>query len=159
MCAAALQSLNLSSCNLQGQLPEALADLANLRQLNLSSNPALAGSLPALWAAMPHMQLLDVSGCALNGSLPAEFAAWQELRVLRAAGNRALGGQLPGSWGLMQSLQVRLTVPGLIYVVERTLLQLWHISSALQINSNMCQRQAVPGGSLPSSIQTNITLL
>uniref|UniRef100_A0A383VF13 Leucine-rich repeat-containing N-terminal plant-type domain-containing protein n=1 Tax=Tetradesmus obliquus TaxID=3088 RepID=A0A383VF13_TETOB len=101
-----LQSLSLSSCSLQGQLPEALADLANLRQLNLSSNAALSGSLPALWAAMPHMQLLDVSGCALNGSLPAEFAAWQELRELRAAGNRAMGGQLPGSWGLMQSLQV-----------------------------------------------------
>ena len=86
----------------------ALADLANLRQLNLSSNPALSGSLPALWAAIPHMQLLDVSGCTLSGSLPAEFAAWQELRELAAAGNRALGGQLPGSWGLMQSLQVRL---------------------------------------------------
>ncbi|WIA18668.1 hypothetical protein OEZ85_003372 [Tetradesmus obliquus] len=101
-----LQTINLASCSLQGQLPEALADLANLRQLNLSSNPALSGPLPALWAAMPHMQLLDVSGCALSGNLPAEFAAWQELQELRAAGNRGLVGQLPGSWGLMQSLQV-----------------------------------------------------
>ncbi|WIA23217.1 hypothetical protein OEZ86_010105 [Tetradesmus obliquus] len=101
-----LQSLDLSRCSLQGPLPEALADLANLRQLNLSSNPALSGPLPAMWAAMPHMQLLDVSGCAVTGSVPEEFAAWQELRLLAAAGNRGLGGQLPASWGLMQSLRV-----------------------------------------------------
>jgi hypothetical protein len=102
-----LQLLNLAGCNLQGQPPEGLADLAKLRQLNLSSNPALSGPLPDVWASMPLLEVLDVSSCSITGTLPAEFAALQSLRELHASNNKGLRGQLPSSWGLMQNLRVR----------------------------------------------------
>lgn len=86
-------------------MPAELSNLANLRHLNLSSNPRLTGALPAALAGLVFLQTLDVSGCGIRGSLPAVYAALQQLRELRAA-NSSIGGVLPGSWGLLKSLQV-----------------------------------------------------
>lgn len=79
--------------------------MANLRHLDLSSNPGLVGSLPAVLAGLSFLQTLDLSGCGVSGTLPAAYAALQQLREFRAA-NSSIGGQLPGSWGLLQNLQV-----------------------------------------------------
>ncbi|WIA08056.1 hypothetical protein OEZ85_007522 [Tetradesmus obliquus] len=101
----ALQSLSLSGCNIAGALPAELSSLSNLRHLDLSSNPGLAGTLHAALAGLSFLQTLDVSGCGVGGTLPAAYAALQQLRTFRAA-NSSISGQLPGSWGLLQSLQV-----------------------------------------------------
>ncbi|WIA08057.1 hypothetical protein OEZ85_007523 [Tetradesmus obliquus] len=101
----ALQSLSLSGCSIAGALPAELSSLANLRHLDLSSNPGLAGTLHAALAGLSFLQTLDVSGCGVAGTLPAAFAALQQLREFRAA-NSSISGQLPGSWGLLQNLQV-----------------------------------------------------
>jgi Leucine-rich repeat (LRR) protein len=91
---------------MSGSLPESLANLANLRNVDLSNNPLVRGTLPTLYAGLSFLQTFDVSGCSITGTLPAEYAALQQLRVFRAT-NTSISGQLPDSWGLLQNLQVR----------------------------------------------------
>jgi Leucine-rich repeat (LRR) protein len=101
-----MQILDLAGCSMSGSLPADLSNLANLRQLDLSNNPRVRGTLPTLFAGLSFLQSLDVSGCSISGMLPAEYAALQQLQVFRAA-NTSITGQLPDSWGLLQNLKVR----------------------------------------------------
>jgi Leucine-rich repeat (LRR) protein len=100
-----MQTLDLAGCSMSGSLPADMSNLANLRNLDLSNNPRVRGTLPTLYAGLSFLQTLDVSGCSISGTLPAEYAALQQLQVFRAA-NTSITGQLPGSWGLLQNLQV-----------------------------------------------------
>ena len=50
-----------------------------LKQLTLSDNPFLGGSLPPEWGAadyaLPALQDLNISNSGLGGTLPAEWGA------------------------------------------------------------------------------------
>jgi hypothetical protein len=48
-------TLNMSGCNMSGTLPAELSTLANLRNLDLSNNPRLSGTLPAIYAVLSFM--------------------------------------------------------------------------------------------------------
>lgn len=57
-----------------------------LKQLTLSDNPHLGGTLPLAWGnhseALPALQDVNVSNCNFSGALPAWGPGLQKLRVL-----------------------------------------------------------------------------
>ena len=70
----------------------------SLRSLDLSGNPRLGGTLPALWfqrsGPMPALGHLNLSGCGLSGSLPVAWAgpsALQAIQTLDLSGNALTG--------------------------------------------------------------------
>ncbi|KAK8444281.1 hypothetical protein SEVIR_9G109700v4 [Setaria viridis] len=68
--APTFQSLDISACNVSGEIPaSALAGLTRLRTLNLSGN-AFSGALPVAVWSLPGLSVLDVSRANLTGPLP-----------------------------------------------------------------------------------------
>ena len=73
-----------------GHLPPALAELDQLRRLNLSGN-RFVGSIPAAWGALPHLRALDLSANELTGAIPPELGQLADLEDLRLSGNELTG--------------------------------------------------------------------
>ncbi len=67
--------LNLEDNNLRGILFPALGDLANLKRLNLASNPSLSGPLPQTITGLA-LDGLRLEGTEVCGPPQAEFQAW-----------------------------------------------------------------------------------
>ncbi|KAE8700679.1 putative leucine-rich repeat receptor-like protein kinase [Hibiscus syriacus] len=63
-------SLNLSSSNLNGEIPNAIANLTQLQYLDLSNN-RLTGPVAEFLANLQFLTLLNLSRNMLNGSIPA----------------------------------------------------------------------------------------
>ncbi|KAI3812476.1 hypothetical protein L1987_17186 [Smallanthus sonchifolius] len=80
--------LELPSKRLTGNLSNSMANLDQLRTLNLSHN-FLKGSLPVSLFHLPHLEVVDLSGNGFNGVLP-------NLSYLSAHSNN-LSGVLPPS--------------------------------------------------------------
>ncbi|GMI82111.1 hypothetical protein like AT1G51890 [Hibiscus trionum] len=62
-------SLNLSSSNLNGEIPDVIANLSQLQHLDLSDNN-LTGPVPEFLANLQFLTLLNLSGNMLNISIP-----------------------------------------------------------------------------------------
>ena len=65
--------LNLAHNNLSGEMPAALASLANLRELRLHNNN-LEGDMPSWLAELTNLQRLYLAGNGFTGCLPAGLA-------------------------------------------------------------------------------------
>ncbi|XP_039017571.1 probable LRR receptor-like protein kinase At1g51890 [Hibiscus syriacus] len=65
-------SLNLSSSNLNGEIPNVIANLTQLQHLDLSNN-RLTGPVPEFLANLQFLTLLNLSRNMLNGSIPARL--------------------------------------------------------------------------------------
>ena len=74
----------------RGRLPPGLAELEELRRLDLSGN-RFVGSIPAAWGALQHLQALDLSGNELTGAIPPELGQLADLEDLRLSGNELTG--------------------------------------------------------------------
>ena len=70
-----VKSLVLPGNNLRGAVPPEVADLANLRGLNLSLNDGLIGPLPLRLAAL-KLESLDFDGTHVCATRDAGFQAW-----------------------------------------------------------------------------------
>ncbi|KAL5742502.1 hypothetical protein ACOSP7_029234 [Xanthoceras sorbifolium] len=90
-----LQSLDLSFNRFNlSRIPSRLANLTNLRYLNLS-NAGFAGQIPveissltsewcqALSSSLPNLQVLSLSSCFLSGSIHSSLADLHSLSVIR----------------------------------------------------------------------------
>jgi hypothetical protein len=64
-----VSSLNLSSNNLNGNMPSDLGQLQGLNTLDLSRNQ-LTGHLPGQLANLPALATLKLSGNSFNGCIP-----------------------------------------------------------------------------------------
>ncbi|KAM3747470.1 hypothetical protein ACB098_05G037600 [Castanea mollissima] len=62
-------SLNLSSCQLTGEIPISLSNLTALLYLDLSYNQ-LTGNIPQFLAQLPNLKTLNLSGNKFDGSVP-----------------------------------------------------------------------------------------
>ncbi|MBK8905299.1 MAG: hypothetical protein IPM53_29220 [Anaerolineaceae bacterium] len=89
--------------NLQGQLPAALADLTQLRVLDLHNN-ALTGPIPAEYGRLTNLEYIDLSVNQLTGSIPETFGELAALQSLNLAHNE-LAGPLPAQVGQMAALR------------------------------------------------------
>lgn len=94
--------LGLFFNNLQGPLPTALADLAQLRALDLHNN-SISGPIPAEIGRLAGLQSLDLSANQLTGPLPATLGNLPALQFLHLAYNQ-LSGPIPAEFGQMTAL-------------------------------------------------------
>ena len=95
--------LNLSSHQIQGQIPDNIGDLTNLTSLVLSNND-LTGPIPPEIGNLAELEILDLSGNALTGSIPSEISELSQLSVLNLYFND-LGGELPEFLQYMTNLR------------------------------------------------------
>ncbi|PON55576.1 Leucine-rich repeat domain containing protein [Parasponia andersonii] len=88
-------SLDLSSNNLSGEIPEQLTSLQGLISLNLSGNN-LRGSIPDKIGNMTWLESLDLSRNRLSGKIPPSISNLNYLSHLNLANNN-LSGEIPTS--------------------------------------------------------------
>ncbi|XAR51994.1 Non-specific serine/threonine protein kinase [Bertholletia excelsa] len=88
-----VNSLDLSSNNLSGDIPERLMSLVKLGTLNLSINH-LTGKIPVKIGDLEWLETLDLSQNQLTGHIPSSMASLSFLNHLNLSYNQ-LSGQIP----------------------------------------------------------------
>ncbi|XP_023644310.1 receptor-like protein 12 [Capsella rubella] len=91
-----LSSLDLSGCNLQGEIPSSLGNLSRLIHLELSSN-RLIGKIPSSLGNLSRLSDLKLGFNQLVGEVPASIGNLNELRVISLERN-SLSGSIPNSF-------------------------------------------------------------
>ena len=71
-----LRVVDLSDNELAGAVPDAIAGLAELTELRLGDNAGLAGALPFGLRRLERLRVLDFTGTGLCASPSADFQAW-----------------------------------------------------------------------------------
>lgn len=89
---------------LAGTLPEAWADMAQLRPLMLSRS-AIHGTLPATWSASANLQYLQLESNKLAGAIPSSWGAWMAIRQVYL-GDKAVKVPIPKAWGTSVPLAI-----------------------------------------------------
>ncbi len=97
-----VDTLALYFNNLQGQLPAALADLPQLRVLDLHNN-AITGSIPPEIGRLVNLVDLDLSDNQISGSLPATLGNLTALQWLMLPRNQ-INGPIPSELGKLTAL-------------------------------------------------------
>jgi hypothetical protein len=88
---------DLSSNNLEGGIPEALAQLVGLKYLILSNNK-LEGEIPCdLGKNLTGLETLDLSNNNLTGTIPSSLAFLQDLSLFNVSSNNLQGAIPTGS--------------------------------------------------------------
>ncbi|KAJ9555533.1 hypothetical protein OSB04_010147 [Centaurea solstitialis] len=90
-----LTSIDLSSNNLTGLIPNELTDLHELLVLNLSKN-ALLGEIPRKIGEMKKLVTLDLSGNNFSGRIPSSMSQMTSLSFLDISHNK-LSGRIPSN--------------------------------------------------------------
>ncbi|KAJ0716452.1 putative leucine-rich repeat domain superfamily [Helianthus annuus] len=88
-----LTSLDLSSNNIVGEIPDALMNLVGLRNLNLSGN-LLKGQIPTSIGDLKQLESLDLSMNKLSGRIPQSLTSLNFLSYMNLSFNN-LSGQIP----------------------------------------------------------------
>ncbi|XP_072952025.1 receptor-like protein EIX2 [Typha angustifolia] len=88
-----LLSLDLSSNNLSGTIPQEIGGLATLKNLNLSGN-RLTGDIPETIGGLQSLESLDLSNNELYGEIPPTLSALTFLSYLNLSYNN-LSGRIP----------------------------------------------------------------
>ncbi|CAM9605424.1 unnamed protein product [Choristocarpus tenellus] len=99
-----LESINLISNNLDGEIPDSVCDMISLRELNLSYNFEMRGWIPKAIGALTHLKTLHLYGAGLSGSIPESLGLLENLEELFLHLNY-LEGQIPRSLGRLRSLR------------------------------------------------------
>ncbi|MQM12177.1 hypothetical protein Taro_045089 [Colocasia esculenta] len=86
-------SLDLSSNNLSGDIPEELTNLVGLRSLNLSKNQ-LTGEIPSKIGDMRNLETFDLSKNKLSGAIPSSISSLNSLVHLNLS-NNGLSRRIP----------------------------------------------------------------
>ncbi|XP_042019472.1 receptor-like protein 7 [Salvia splendens] len=83
-------SIDFSSNNFYGGIPNAIGDLTLLHHVNFSHN-ALNGSIPKSFGQLRELESLDLSGNQLTGLIPVELGELTFLEVLNLSYNKLVG--------------------------------------------------------------------
>ena len=96
-------SLRLGYNNLKGRLPKVIAELSELRRLDLAGN-GLWGEIPPEFGDLSELLGIDLSSNQLSGAIPSELKALSKLQSLRLfwAG---VEGPLPAWLGELSDLE------------------------------------------------------
>ncbi|KAK9199306.1 hypothetical protein WN944_014495 [Citrus x changshan-huyou] len=86
-------TIDMSSNQFQGEIPQVLGDFKSLIVLNLSHN-GLTGSIPVSFANMTALESLDLSSNQLHGRIPEQLLSVIALALLNLSYNR-LWGRIP----------------------------------------------------------------
>ncbi|CAN6717070.1 unnamed protein product [Malus baccata var. baccata] len=98
-----VKSIDLSSNNLQGKIPEEITSLIMLGTLNLSMNQ-LTGKIPSKVGNLRWLETLDLSHNHLSGQIPQSLSSLTSLSHLNLSYNN-LSGRIP-SGNQLQTLNV-----------------------------------------------------
>ncbi|GAB5400248.1 MAG: hypothetical protein Aureis2KO_18330 [Aureisphaera sp.] len=90
--------------NLNGELPQSLGNLTELKVLELSFNK-INGTIPNTIGSLKKLELLALNGNNLKGALPNSLGNLTNLKQLHLSSNR-LSGELPSSLEKLESLEV-----------------------------------------------------
>jgi hypothetical protein len=90
--------------NLEGELPESIAQLTQLRILELSFNK-LSGSLPESLGSLRNLETLAFNGNNLSGTIPASLGQLAQLKNLHLSSNH-FTGVLPVELGNLTNIEV-----------------------------------------------------
>ncbi|XVF57803.1 hypothetical protein PTKIN_Ptkin07bG0011500 [Pterospermum kingtungense] len=90
-----VNSVNLASNNLSGDIPEELANLSRLGTLNLSMN-RLTGKIPFSFGRLQWLETLDLSRNQLSGMIPPSLVSMTSLNHLNLSFNM-LSGKIPSA--------------------------------------------------------------
>ncbi|KAL8499249.1 hypothetical protein ACS0TY_022288 [Phlomoides rotata] len=85
-----LNTIDLSSNNFEGCIPESISYLASLRLLNLSHN-SINGNIPPTLGRVTNLEHLDLSGNQLTGGIPQSLTSLTFLEVLNLSHNHLVG--------------------------------------------------------------------
>ncbi|XP_004295536.1 PREDICTED: receptor-like protein 12-like [Fragaria vesca subsp. vesca] len=91
-------SIDLSSNNLEGEIPEEISSLVALGTFNLSMNQ-LSGNIPSQIGNLRWLETLDLSHNKLSGRIPKSFASLTSLSHLNLSYNN-LAGRIPSGFQL-----------------------------------------------------------
>ena len=97
-------ALNLLSNSLDGALPAALGDLANLKFLDLGGGNQLTGPIPAALGDLTNLESLDLGSNQLTGPIPAALGDLTNLESLDLESNQ-LTGPIPAALGDLTNLE------------------------------------------------------
>ena len=97
-----LKSLDLGDNQLSGEIPAELANLSNLKSLDLGDNQ-LSGEIPAELGNLPNLEDLNLSDNQLSGEIPAELGNLPNLGFLDLSFNQ-LRGEIPAELGKISIL-------------------------------------------------------
>ncbi|EPS73267.1 hypothetical protein M569_01488 [Genlisea aurea] len=103
LCDLPLESLNLYQNNLQGQLPDSIANSPNLYELRIFQNQ-LSGNLPASLGKNSPLRWFDVSTNNFTGSIPQGLCSKGALEELLMIEN-SFTGEIPATLAECRSLQ------------------------------------------------------
>ena len=90
-----INSIDLSSNNLGGEIPEEITNLSTLGFLNFSWNQ-LTGRIPENLEGLQRLEALDLSHNHLSGPIPPSISKLTFLNYLNLSYNN-LSGQIPSS--------------------------------------------------------------
>ncbi|XP_062014657.1 receptor-like protein EIX2 [Rosa rugosa] len=90
-----VNTIDLSSNNLSGEIPEEMRNLSNLGSLNLSRN-LLTGKIPEDIGSLQRLQILDLSCNHLHGPIPLSMTDMTSLSKLNLSYND-LSGPIPSA--------------------------------------------------------------
>ncbi|KAL1212486.1 Receptor-like protein 11 [Cardamine amara subsp. amara] len=97
-----LRHLDLSGCNLKGEIPSSLENLSRLSHLDLSINQ-LVGEIPASIGNLNHLRYLNLWDNNLIGDVPASIGNLKELTFIDLEYN-ILSGSFPISFANLTKL-------------------------------------------------------
>ncbi|KAL6283042.1 hypothetical protein ACE6H2_013971 [Prunus campanulata] len=86
----AVRNIDLSSNNLEGEIPEEISSLIALGTLNLSMNQ-LSGNIPSRIGNLRWLETLDLSHNHLSGQIPQGFSSLTSLSHLNLSYNKLVG--------------------------------------------------------------------
>lgn len=89
-------SIDLSSNNFQGDIPEVMGNFTSLYVLNLSHN-GFTGHIPSSIGNLRQLESLDLSQNRLSGEIPTQLANLNFLSVLNLSFNQLVGRIPPGN--------------------------------------------------------------
>ncbi|KVI11315.1 hypothetical protein Ccrd_010276, partial [Cynara cardunculus var. scolymus] len=96
-------SITLANIDLSGELSGDIAQLSELRTLDLSYNKRLTGSLTPEIGKLNKLSSLILVGCGFNGPLPESLGSLPQLSYL-ALNSNGFTGRIPPSFGNLTKL-------------------------------------------------------
>lgn len=93
-----ITALYLPARGLAGTIPDALWLLNGLTLLDLSSNPALTGTISPGIGSLSNLQNLSFANCNLEGAIPSALGSLPYLQILQLQRNR-LSSTIPSALG------------------------------------------------------------
>ncbi len=98
-----ITGIDLNYNALKGSIPSKIKDLTSLKELNLSSNSNLTGSISTSVGNLTNLEVLKLNNCSLTGNIPATLGNLSKLQTLHLQSNK-LAGNIPAELENMNEL-------------------------------------------------------